>query len=93
MLLSKKLKNMVNKKISIVIALFVLTAGIFLFGIFGTEGFFSKENDFYKNYSGAKSAINIEEIRKNMESMSVEEIEHLISEIEKEIDRLSSQIN
>jgi uncharacterized small protein (DUF1192 family) len=80
-----------NKEVSIIVAMLLFVAGIFLFGTFGVGGFSPEQETPIE--TGTGSDINIDEIKKNINNMSVEEIEQTIQKINKEIERLESQLN
>lgn len=68
---------------------FVLFCGVLILVFYsGNAQIFSQGVD----SPSRKSSINIEEIRMNMENMNREEIEETIKTIEKEIERLKSEI-
>ncbi len=79
------------KKTPLLIVISIVFIGIFLFGVFGAGGFFVEDiKD--KSRQQMESSLDVEKIRREMNKMTVDEIEETISKIEQEISRLESQM-
>jgi hypothetical protein len=90
--MKKKKKKL--KKIAIIGILSFFIVAVLGFGFFKNQKIFSEETDFYNLIpkKEMESNINVEEIRKKIDTMTLKEIEETIFQIEKEIEKLNLKL-